>query len=225
MKLKQKDLANFKELYPKTSKKLVGTEIVKLGDLKEKFGLKYVKSLNDGSLIATFRNSFVVPQNVSFFSQLSNNVSKVLIQGRVVDFVSNLLNIDYRLRGYINYDEIMEKKLESHEFTPMVISDDDDLYLLLFSYNKITVDVDKVKALYDKSFEQDYSDLDEDSYKELVKEAQEQYNKDIKPYLDITDKYLSENINYDLKHAITSDESRRNIILGSMLSKLRATFD
>lgn len=225
MKLKQKDLANFKELYPKTSKKLVGTEIVKLGDLKEKFGLKYVKSLNDDSLIATFRNSFVVPQNVSFFSQLSNNVSKVLIQGRVVDFVSNLLNIDYHLRGYINYDEIMEKKLESHEFTPMVISDDDDLYLLLLAYNKITVDIDKVKALYDKSFEQDYSGLDENSYKELVKEAQEQYNKDIKPYLDITDKYLSENMDYDLKHGITSDESRRNIILGSMLSKLRATFD
>lgn len=225
MKLKQKDLANFKELYPKTSKKLVGTEIVKLGDLKEKFGLKYVKSLNDDSLIATFRNSFVVPQNVSFFSQLSNNVSKVLIQGRVVDFVSNLLNIDYHLRGYINYDEIMEKKLESHEFTPMVISDDDDLYLLLLAYNKITVDTDKVKALYDKSFEQDYSDLDENSYKELVKEAQEQYNKDIKPYLDITDKYLSENMDYDLKHGITSDESRRNLILGSMLSKLRATFD
>lgn len=225
MKLKQKDLANFKELYPKTSKKLVGTEIVKLGDLKEKFGLKYVKSLNDDSLIATFRNSFVVPQNVSFFSQLSNNVSKVLIQGRVVDFVSNLLNIDYRLRGYINYDEIMENKLESQEITPMVISDDDDLYLLLLAYNKITVDIDKVKALYDKSFEQDYSGLDENSYKELVKEAQEQYNKDIKPYLDITDKYLSENMDYDLKHGITSDESRRNIILGSMLSKLRATFD
>lgn len=225
MKLKQKDLANFKELYPKTSKKLVGTEIVKLSDLKEKFGLKYVKALNDGSLIATFRNSFVAPQNVSFFSQLSNNVSKVLIQGRVVDFVSNLLNIDYRLRGYINYDEIMENKLESQEITPMVISDDDDLYLLLLAYNKITVDIDKVKALYDKSFEQDYSGLDENSYKELVKEAQEQYNKDIKPYLDITDKYLSENMNYDLKRAITSDESRRNIILGSMLSKLRATFD
>lgn len=225
MRLKQKDLANFKELYPKTSKKLVGTEITKLGDLKEKFGLKYVKSLNDDSLIATFRNNFVVPQNVSFFSQLSNNVSKVLIQGRVVDFLGNLLNIDYHLRGYINYDEIMEKKLESHEFTPMVISEEDDLYLLLLAYNKITVDTDKVKALYDKAFEHDYSDLDENSYKELVKEAQEQYAKDIKPYLDLTDKYLSENKNFDLKHALTSDESRRNIILGSMLSKLRATFD
>lgn len=219
-KLKKTDLNNVKEDFPSFTKALTGLNITPISTLDKEFSLKYFAEQGVNTKAEVFYNNFVAPSNAHTMFTLADTFSTTLVRDRLKTFVINLLGIAPNVKAYIDYDKVLTTLLEKEELTPMVVEENDTKSLILYSLPHITVDKKQIQALHVKVLENDYSDIDKETYNELLHDIVKEYES-IRPKIEKDINLLSISKSYDQKQALVSQDSRDRVLLLQQLVDLK----